>query len=819
MQRNRKGRNASEEPKEDSRRSKKGGLSEDISKNRVASIFSKNIGKVFSPKQILRRLSVTTQAGRELVYEHLKQLKKEGDIMLLDNGDYIFNPETKIVTGKVDLATPKYAFVISEELGSDVRVFTEKLKFAMDDDLVKVKVTVGRGDKMEGEVLEILERKREDIVGRIEVSDRFAFLVPDYKKLYFDVFIPMDGIKGAQNGDKVLVQVTEWPSHPDKKPIGEVIRVFGQAGEHEAEINSIMAEYGLPFEFPQEVEAEANAIPDEITHEEIGRRRDMRHITTFTIDPVDAKDFDDALSITKLENGNWEIGVHIADVTHFVQPNSRLEKEAYHRATSVYLVDRTIPMLPERLSNGLCSLRPNEDKLTFSAVFEMDDNGGIHQQWFGKTIIHSDRRFAYEEAQERIETGEGDYVEEIHTLNRLAKILKEKRFKNGAISFETVEVKFKLDENNKPTQVFVKERKDAHKLIEEFMLLANRKVAEFVFHMKKKGERLTMVYRTHDAPDPEKLENFSNFAGRFGYRLNIQENNVAESLNSLGEQMEGKPEQSILQNLAIRTMAKAIYTTEPKGHFGLAFPHYSHFTSPIRRYPDMMAHRLIEMYLAKPVTAPKEEFEERCKHSSDMEKRAADAERASIKYKQVEYMQDTIGRQFKGIVSGLTEWGLYVLIEETNTEGMVRLTDLEDDYYELDAKNFRVIGQKNKRMITFGDEVTVEVKAVNLMDRNIDLYLVTETNSRHYGFQQPEEDTYESRSKKKKAEKIGRGKQEDRAKVAPKPRKGKSGYIPEKPAVTHEGPERSGANEETPDSSEAPHVPITKRNIRDFYGF
>ncbi|MFC5270932.1 ribonuclease R [Adhaeribacter terreus] len=818
MQRNRKGRNASEEPKEDSRRKKKGGLSEDISKQRVNQIFAKNLGKVFSPKQILRRLSVTTQAGREQVYDHLKQLRKEGDIMLLENGDYIFNPETKIVTGKVDLATPKYAFVVSEELGSDVRVFTEKLKFAMDDDLVKVKVSYGRGDKMEGEVLEVLERKREDIVGRIEVSDRFAFLVPDYKKLYFDVFIPMDGIKDAQNGDKVLVQVTEWPSHPDKKPIGEVIRVFGQAGEHEAEINSIMAEFGLPFEFPKEVEAESEAIPEEITQEEIGRRRDMRHITTFTIDPVDAKDFDDALSITKLENGNWEIGVHIADVTHYVQPNTRLEKEAYHRATSVYLVDRTIPMLPERLSNGLCSLRPNEDKLTFSAVFEMDDNGGIHQQWFGKTIIHSDRRFAYEEAQERIETGEGDFVEEILTLNRLAKILKERRFKNGAISFETVEVKFKLDENNKPTQVFVKERKDAHKLIEEFMLLANRKVAEFVFNMKKKGERLTMVYRTHAEPDPEKLENFSNFAGRFGYRLNIQENNVAESLNSLGEQMEGKPEQSILQNLAIRTMAKAIYTTEPKGHFGLAFPHYSHFTSPIRRYPDMMAHRLIEQYLAKPVSAPKEEFEERCQHSSDMEKRAADAERASIKYKQVEYMQDTIGRQFKGIVSGLTEWGLYVLIEETNTEGMVRLTDLEDDFYELDAKNFRVIGQKNKRMITFGDEVTVEVKAVNLMDRNIDLYLVTETNSSRYGLPQ-EEDVYESRARKKKAEKGGRAKQEDRAKVPPKPRKGKSGYIPDKPVITHEGPERTSANEETPDSSESPHVPITKRNIRDFYGF
>ncbi len=357
MERNRKGRNASDEPKEDSRRSKKkSGLSEEVSKHRIAQIFSKNVGKVFSPKQILRRLGITTQGGREVVYEHLKQLRKEGDIMLLENGDYKYNPETKIVTGKVDLATPKYAFVITEELDTDIRVFTDKLKFAMDDDIVKVKVSFGKGDKAEGEVMEVIERKRDDIVGRIEVSDRFAFLVPDYKKLYFDVFIPNDGIKEAQNGDKVLVRVTEWPSHPDKKPIGEVIRVFGPAGEHEAEINSIMAEFGLPFEFPEEVEAEANAIPEEITHEEIGRRRDFRNITTFTIDPVDAKDFDDALSITKLENGNWEIGVHIADVTHYVNPKSRLEKEAYHRATSVYLVDRTIPMIPEKLSNGLCSL-------------------------------------------------------------------------------------------------------------------------------------------------------------------------------------------------------------------------------------------------------------------------------------------------------------------------------------------------------------------------------------------------------------------------------------------------------------------------------
>ncbi|MDX5442381.1 MAG: VacB/RNase II family 3'-5' exoribonuclease, partial [Hymenobacteraceae bacterium] len=425
---------------------------------------------------------------------------------------------------------------------------------------------------------------------------------------------------------------------------------------------------------------------------------------------------------------NWEIGVHIADVTHYVHPRSLIEKEGYHRATSVYLVDRTIPMLPEKLSNGLCSLRPNEDKLTFSAVFELDDDAKIVNEWFGKTVIHSDRRFAYEEAQEVIEKEYGDFMNEILLLNDLAKKLKKKRFRNGAISFETTEVRFRLDEQGRPLEVYVKERKDAHKLIEEFMLLANKRVAEFVYHMGKGKKRPTMVYRTHDNPDPEKLNNFSVFAKKFGYNLNLGEDTkgkgIAKQLNDLSDEIEGKPEQSVLQNLAIRTMAKAKYTTEPEGHFGLAFAHYSHFTSPIRRYPDMMAHRLLFHYLHGGASADKEEYEERCKHSSDMEKRAADAERASIKYKQVEFMQNTIGQQFKGIVSGVTEWGLFVEIEENKCEGMVRLSDLVDDYYELDADNYRIIGQRSKRIISFGDEVTVEVKAANLADRTIDLELI-----------------------------------------------------------------------------------------------
>ena len=697
----------------------------EISKSKLLKIFTTNPGKAFGYKQLSRRMEVTDKTGRDLINDYLKQLRKEGKILPLADSNYVLNlGEDKFLEGTVDLANNRHAYVISADAEEDIRVATENLKFAMGGDRVKVRLIPGRGDRQEGEVVEILERVSDEVAGRIELSKNFAFLVPNFRKLYFDVFINEEDINGAQNGDKVLVKITEWPQSANKSPIGKVTRVFGPAGENEAEINSIMAEFGLPFEFPETVEQEAEAIPESITAEEIANRRDFRAITTFTIDPVDAKDFDDALSIRPLENGHWEIGVHIADVTHYIDEKSKLEKEALHRATSVYLVDRTIPMLPEKLSNGLCSLRPHEDKLTFAAVFELDDTGRLYDTWIGKTIIHSDRRFAYEEAQQVMDTGEGDFVEELQVLNKIAKELKEKRFKNGAISFETTEVRFKLDENGKPLSIYVKERKDAHKLIEEFMLLANRKVAEYVFNLKKRGKRYTMVYRTHDAPDPDKLTNFSLFASKFGYKVDLQSKEVSTELNKLASQTVGKPEQNVLQSLAIRTMAKAKYTTEPLGHFGLAFEHYSHFTSPIRRYPDMMAHRLIFQYLNGAASAEKEEYEEKCKHSSEQEKRAADAERASIKYKQVEFMQNTIGQQFKGIVSGLTEWGMYVEIEENKCEGMVRLADLEDDFYELDAQNYRIIGRRNKRMISFGDEVLVEVKAANLNDRTIDLILL-----------------------------------------------------------------------------------------------
>ncbi|WP_299818430.1 ribonuclease R [uncultured Pontibacter sp.] len=715
---------------ESSRKDKKRDSERRSAKTIVLESFSNSPDTIFTVRQIFRRLGIVDKKGRETVSDILKTLVRENKLLLIDGDKYQLNLRVNIITGRVDLANSKYAYIVSEETEEDVRVFREHLKYAMDGDTVKVEVLpTMQGGRAEGVVVEVLERTRTELVGIMQLSKNFGFVVPDFKKLYFDVFVGERGLNGAEAGDKVLVKIVEWPKESGKNPTGEVIRVFGPAGEHEAEIHSIMAEFGLPFEFPETVEEEAEAISEKITAAEIAKRRDFRDVTTFTIDPADAKDFDDALSIQKLENGNWEIGVHIADVTHYVHPRSVLEKEAFHRATSVYLVDRTIPMLPERLSNGLCSLRPNEEKLTFSAVFELDENGKLYNEWFGRTIIYSDRRFAYEEAQERIETGEGDFAEEINILNSIAKKLQAKRFQNGAISFETTEVKFKLDENGKPLYVYVKERKDAHKLIEEFMLLANKKVAEYVYNLGKGKKRPTMVYRTHGSPDPDKLSTFSLFARKFGYKVD-PDGDISKELNNLTEEIEGKPEQSVLQNLAIRTMAKAKYSTEPEGHFGLAFAHYSHFTSPIRRYPDMMAHRLLQYYLDGEKSPEKEDYDARCQHSSEMEKRAADAERASIKYKQVEFMKDTIGNEYKGIVSGVTEWGIFVEIEENKCEGMVRLSDLNDDYYELDANNYRIIGRQNKRIISFGDEVLVRVKSANLADRTIDLELV-ETLKQH----------------------------------------------------------------------------------------
>jgi ribonuclease R len=702
-----------------SKQSAKGNLP--LLKQKVYELLNQNVTQSYSIRQIIRKFGVRDKKSKELVVEAVLTMENNGTIMQLSNGSFKSVKELTEISGRVDYVNPRFAFIVSEETEIDVKVYSKNLKNALDGDIVRVQIiSTGEDGRSEGEVLEIVKRSRSEFVGRLEMSPRFAFVVPDNKKMYQDIFVPLEKVKGAKHQDKVIVKMLVWPGK-DKSPTGEVIDVLGAAGDNTAEMHSIMAEFGLPFYFDKRIIEEAEKIDEGITEKEISKRRDMRDVTTFTIDPDDAKDFDDALSIQKLENGNYEIGIHIADVSHYVVPNTILDEEAFNRATSVYLVDRTIPMLPERLSNGLCSLRPKEDKLTFSAIFEIDEEANVISEWFGRTVIHSDRRFSYEEAQERIENQSGDFAEEILTLNALAKKLKEYRFRKGAINFETVEVKFKLDENGKPLGVYPKVRKDAHKLIEEFMLLANKKVAEFVYGMKKGKVKNTFVYRTHDHPDPEKLNTFAIFAQKFGHKVQMEEEKVSRSLNQLIEDIEGKPEQNVLSSLAIRTMAKAKYTTEAKGHFGLAFDHYSHFTSPIRRYPDVMAHRLLQHYLDGGASAEKDRYEERCIHSSDMEKRAADAERASIKYKQVEFMQSVEDKVFDGIVSGVTEWGVYVEIVETKCEGMVRMADIEDDFYEYDEKNFRIIGRRNKRIITLGDKVQVTVKKTDIDRRTIDL--------------------------------------------------------------------------------------------------
>jgi ribonuclease R len=697
--------------------------------HQVRQFLDKHYGETYSEKNIIKKLGLRNAEEKAAVPEALAELVSAGDVAKNSRNEYSSTSTPEFVEGEVDFVNPRFAFIIpkgQEKSEEDILIKESNLKNALDGDLVRVMITPSRAKngRREGKVLEILQRCRDEFVGRVEISPRFAFVVPDFKKMHHDIFVRKPDLIGAQHNQKVVVKITEW-NEQDKSPTGKVVRVLGDAGDHEVEIHSIMAEFGLPFGYPEDAVEEAERIPEKIEEKAVKERRDFRGIPTFTIDPADAKDFDDAISYRQLDNGLHEIGVHIADVTHYVKPGSLLEKEAYERATSVYLVDRTIPMLPERLSNGLCSLRPNEDKLTFSCIFEMDDGGNVQEFWIGRTVIHSDRRFAYEEAQENMDKGEGDYHAELNLLNRIAKNLRQARFKKGAINFETVEVKFKLDEDGTPLGLIIKERKDVHKLIEEFMLLANRTVAEFIYN-KFKGKS-TFVYRIHDYPDLEKLNTFANFARKFGHEVKVaDEKTVSNSLNQLMEEIEGKPEQNVLEQLAIRSMAKAKYTTEPKLHFGLAFKHYTHFTSPIRRYPDMMVHRLLQHYLDGGKSPETQAWEEKCTHSSEREKRAADAERASIKYKQVEYMQLAEVKDYEGIVSGITEWGVYVEITETKCEGMVRLQDMTDDYYDFDEKNMRLIGSRTKRMITLGDKVWVRVTRTDIDRRTIDLEFVNQ---------------------------------------------------------------------------------------------
>ena len=694
--------------------------------NDIQQLLNSNLSSALSIKQITKKLGYRDKIQKNMVPETLFDLEKSGSVQRLRNGSFKSTREAKLLTGVVDHVNPKFAYIISEESEDDIWVRTDDLNFAINGDTVSVQVYPQKhGKKPEGKVKQIIQRGKDEWVGRVEISKNYAFVIPDNKRIYCDVFIASEDINKARSRDKVIVKILNWPSAEKKNPKGEIIRVLGPAGENEAEIHSIMAQFELPFEFPDKVLAESERIPEKISRDEISSRRDFRNILTFTIDPEDAKDFDDAISLQTLENGNTEIGVHIADVTHFLREDTVLDKEAFDRATSVYLVDRTIPMLPERLSNGVCSLNPNEDKLTFSAVFEMDDEATVKRQWFGKTIIHSNKRFAYEQAQEIIESGSGEFSDELVKLNELARKLRKDRFANGAINFETIEVKFRLDEKGKPLEVYPKERKDAHKLIEEFMLLANKKVAEFIFKKKSGGNKSsTFVYRTHDSPDPDKIKAFSIFARKFGYQMKLEESSISRSLNSLIDAIEGKPEQNVLESLAIRTMAKAKYTTEPDPHFGLAFMHYTHFTSPIRRYPDVMVHRLLFLYLKNGKSPDEEEYEDKCEHSSEREKRAADAERASIKYKQVEFMQTRLGEEFDGIVSGVTEWGVFVEMIETKCEGMIRISEIRDDFYEFDEENFRIVGVRNKRIITLGDDIKVKVVKTDIDRRTIDLEMI-----------------------------------------------------------------------------------------------
>ncbi|WP_445456300.1 ribonuclease R [Flavobacterium sp. HNIBRBA15423] len=701
----------------------------------IFKILSKEPSKSFNYKQIAAALELNDTKSRNEIIRDLKLLKVQDKIHETEIGKYQIVSKSEYYEGTIDMTSRKSGYFVCDELEDDVYVPFINLNHALDNDKVKAYIYNRRSSrKPEAEVLEILERAKTEFVGVIDIQKNFAFVTTTNAKMYTDIFIPKNKINGAEHGDVVLVNMEDWPKKADS-PFGSVIKVLGKPGEHNTEIHAILAEYGLPYDFPIEVEAYANKIDTSITPEEIANRRDMRNVLTFTIDPKDAKDFDDALSFQILENGNYEIGIHIADVSHYLKEGTILDKEAYDRATSVYLVDRVVPMLPEVLSNFACSLRPHEEKFTFSAVFQLNQKAEVIDSWFGRTVIYSDQRFAYEEAQIIIESKSDIIPAEISLtgkeykvsqpileatlkLNEFAKILRRKRMANGAISFDKVEVKFHLNEEAEPTGVYFKVSKDANHLIEEFMLLANRKVAEFIGKQKK-----TFVYRIHDEPNEDKLMNLQTVISKFGYSINFKsKKDISNSLNSLLEEVQGKKEQNLVDTLAIRTMSKAVYSTENIGHYGLAFDYYSHFTSPIRRYPDVMAHRLLQHYLDGGKSVNEEDYEEKCRHSSDMENLAAQAERDSIKYMQVKYMQDHKDEEFLGVISGVTEWGIYVEIIENKCEGMCRIREIKDDYYTFDDKQYALVGEVSKNILQLGDEVYVKVKNADLVKKQLDFW-------------------------------------------------------------------------------------------------
>jgi ribonuclease R len=701
----------------------------------VLDFLKHNDSKTFNYKQLGAAMEINTDAERLELIEVLVALKEQNFVVEKETGKYQIKESKQYVTGTIDFTSQGTAFVIYSDIENDIYIPSRKSKDALQGDLVKVYLSPGRfGKRKEGEVVEVIKRAKTEFVGTIKLNPKFAFVIADSNKIHVDFFIRTGDINGAKDGQKVLIKFKEWKPG-DQNPTASVLRVFGNPGEHKTEMNAIMAEYGLPEAFPDAIEYEAKKLPTEITEDEIAKRRDFRKVTTFTIDPVDAKDFDDALSLQKLDNGLWEVGVHIADVSHYLKPHTTLDKEAVHRATSVYLVDRCIPMLPEVLSNFVCSLRPKEEKYCFSAVFQLDEEAQIHNQWFGKTIIYSDHRFSYEEVQEIIETKEGEYKEDIFVLDRLAKKLRAERVRKGSIFFDKAEVKFNLDEEGTPLGVFFKTQKDAHKLIEDFMLLANKKVAEFLGkgtkpedvnkasnpNAKKKDDSSNLcVYRIHDIPSDEKMQELSGFAARFGHQMNLGNKlKVAQSINKLLQDVKNKKEQGMIELLAVRSMQKAIYTTKNVGHYGLGFEYYTHFTSPIRRYPDVMVHRLLEARLTGKTYSTKDELEFLCKHSSEMERMAAEAERASIKYKQVEFMSDKLGQTFDGIVSGVTEWGIYVEIVENKCEGMIRKGDLKGDQFAFDQDNYRYVGKNTSKIYSLGDAVKIIVVSADLIKKQL----------------------------------------------------------------------------------------------------
>lgn len=698
----------------------------------ILSEFANNPYSGFNYKQMAKRMGVKDKAGKTQILALLADLFKQKILIESKQGKYQISPKyissygkgRSYATGRVDMLSTGKAYIINNEGGDDIFISANNTKDALNGDKVKVFIFPKRkGRKLEGQIIEILERSKTKFVGTIEISKGFGFVIPDDPKVAVDFFISKDKINGAKDGQKVVVELDLWPEHA-KNPFGKIIQVLGDPGNHSVEIQSIVLDHNFDLTFPKYIEDAATKIPNEVTAKEIAKRRDFRDVFTITIDPYDAKDFDDAISLRRTKNNLWEVGIHIADVAHYVTKGSVIDTEAYERATSIYLVDRVIPMLPEHLSNLVCSLRPNEDKLTFSAVFEMDEEGEIHSEWFGRTVINSNQRFTYEEVQSMIEGEDGPHKEEVLVFHQLSSKLREERFSKGSINFHSTEVKFKLDEESNPIGVFIKEQKDAHRLVEDFMLLANKKVAEFIGKPKGKKKVKPFVYRVHDEPSPEKLNTFAQFVSKLGYDMNISSRqNIIKSYNNLFKAVAGKGEKNMIETIAIRTMAKAIYSTENNGHYGLSFPFYTHFTSPIRRYPDLMVHRLLAHYLDGGSAAEIHDLEEKCKHSSEMERNAVEAERASIKYMQAVYMLDKVGQKFEGQISGVSKWGVYVELLESKVEGMIRMRDMEDDFYFLDEENYQVMGQKYGKKYKLGDKVMIQVKGIDVQKKQIDYLL------------------------------------------------------------------------------------------------